>query len=206
MKSYRIIKRICDIVFSLILIIVCLPLMIVISFIIKISDVKAPILFKHQRPGVNEKPFYVLKYRTMRFSKEPLSDQERLTSLGRILRKFSLDELPQLYNVLTGEMSFIGPRPLLMSYLPYYTKEERIRHTVRPGITGLAQVNGRNHLPWDERLAMDVHYVENLSVNLDIKILIKTILKLFKNQEVIVDTYAIEGNLAEQRHTLKQVE
>ena len=119
-----------------------------------------------------------------------LPDKDRLTTLGKLIRKFSIDELPQLINIIMGEMSFIGPRPLLTSYLPYYTGEEKLRHTVKPGITGLAQVSGRNHLTWDKRMAKDIEYVKDKSLSLDFKILFKTFLKVLKQEDVVVDPYS----------------
>src|SRR5699024_6785683 len=136
------------------------------------------------------KPFYVYKFRTMTDERdengELLPDDIRLTKTGKMIRKLSLDELPQLFNILKGDMSFVGPRPLLMKYLPYYTIDERKRHSVRPGITGLAQVKGRNRLSWDKRLALDVEYVEKQSLLLDIKIILLTIKKVFKNDGLVV--------------------
>ena len=128
-----------------------------------------------------------------------LPDSVRLTKFGRILRTTSLDELPELWNILKGDMSMIGPRPLLISYLPYYTEEERLRHTVRPGLTGLAQVRGRNLLDWDKRFATDVEYVRNLTFAMDVKIFFLTIKKVFVREDIEVDTNKVEGNFAEIR-------
>jgi sugar transferase EpsL len=148
----------------------------------------APILFKQVRPGLFGKPFTLYKFRTMTNqldqSGNPLPDHLRLTPFGRFLRKCSLDELPQLYNVLKGEMSFVGPRPLLMDYLPLYSKEQAKRHQVRPGITGLAQVSGRNSIGWKEKFELDVWYVENRTFLLDLKILFFTVLKVFKTEGI----------------------
>jgi len=152
---------------------------------------------------LNEKIFTLKKFRTMTDERDAegklLPDAERLTKFGRFLRSTSLDELPELWNIFTGDMSLIGPRPLLVSYLPYYTKREQLRHTVRPGLTGLAQISGRNFLEWDKRLEKDAEYVENLSFGLDIKIFFLTIKKVFVREDVVVDTNKIEGNLAEIR-------
>lgn len=163
----------------------------------------SPVLFKQQRPGLHGKPFYLYKFRTMTDERdekgELLPDHVRLTPFGQFLRKFSLDELPQLYNILKGDMSFVGPRPLLMKYLPYYTDREKKRHNVRPGITGLAQVSGRNNLGWDERLELDVKYVENYSFWLDLKIIFLTIKKVLKSEDVVIDPRSTMKDLDEER-------
>ena len=148
----------------------------------------SPVLFRQQRPGLGGRPFEVLKLRTMRDAADrdgrPLPDAERLTRLGRLLRSTSVDELPQLWNVLRGDMSLVGPRPLLMEYLPLYSAEQARRHEVRPGITGWAQVNGRNAVSWDERFAMDVWYVDHRSLRLDLAILLRTLLKVVRREGV----------------------
>lgn len=148
----------------------------------------APILFRQQRPGLNGDPFYVYKFRTMNnqygSNNELLSDGERLTTLGKLLRKLSLDELPQLINVIKGDMSLVGPRPLLMEYLALYTEEQKTRHQVRPGITGWAQVNGRNALTWEDKFKLDIWYVKNQTVWLDIKIIVMTIMKVIKKDGI----------------------
>ncbi len=150
-----------------------------------------PVLFRQIRPGLGERPFTLLKFRTMIDALDadgrPLPDTARLTRLGRFLRRSSLDELPQLWNVLRGEMSLIGPRPLLPRYLPWFTQEERLRFTVRPGITGWAQVNGRNTSSWDERLAMDVWYVRHQSLSLDARILARTLANSIRGTGVATD-------------------
>jgi lipopolysaccharide/colanic/teichoic acid biosynthesis glycosyltransferase len=147
-----------------------------------------PLIFRQQRIGRGERTFMIVKFRTMSGARANdgrlLPDSERLTNLGRLLRVTSLDELPQLWNIIRGDMSFIGPRPLLVSYLPYYTQRERLRHTVRPGVTGLAQINGRNELEWDVRLALDVEYVERQSLGLDLYIAIVTIVKVLRRRNV----------------------
>ena len=167
-------KRFLDIVFSIIALIILSPIMLIIAILVKVK-LGSPVLFKQERPGMNEKVFKILKYRTMTDQKDAtgklLSDSERLTSFGRILRQTSLDELPELINILKGDMSIVGPRPLLVSYLPYYTDKERQRHDVRPGLSGLAQINGRNYLKWDDRLAMDIKYVNKITFLGDIKII-----------------------------------
>jgi len=148
-----------------------------------------PVLFVQQRPGLGGRPFQLMKFRTMRQSSAKgaaavASDAQRLTRLGRFLRASSLDELPELLNVLRGEMSLVGPRPLLMDYLPLYSKRQARRHEVRPGITGLAQVRGRNAIPWDERFEMDVWYVDHHNLWLDLKILLATVVTVFKRSGV----------------------
>lgn len=148
----------------------------------------APIFFRQERPGLNGKPFVMIKFRTMRnaldSSKNPLSDAERLTPFGRFLRATSLDELPELWNVLKGDMSLVGPRPLLLEYLPLYSAEQARRHESRPGITGWAQVNGRNAISWDQKFTLDVWYVDNQSFWLDIKILFLTIKKVIVKEGI----------------------
>ncbi|MDY0262758.1 sugar transferase [Syntrophotalea acetylenica] len=162
-----------------------------------------PVLFCQARPGLGGKPFMLYKFRTMTDARDAsgklLPDGMRLTPLGIFLRNASLDELPTLFNVLKGDMSLVGPRPLLMRYLPYYTPREHMRHDVRPGITGWAQVNGRNYLPWDERLALDVWYVDNWSLWLDLKILIKTFLQVLRREGVSADPDAAETDLDRER-------
>jgi lipopolysaccharide/colanic/teichoic acid biosynthesis glycosyltransferase len=162
-----------------------------------------PVVFSHARPGKDEKLFQMYKFRTMTDARgpdgEPLPDAERITPLGRFLRKTSLDELPALLNVLKGEMSLVGPRPLMVQYLPYFTDRERLRHTVRPGITGWAQIHGRNEVPWDRRLALDVWYVENQSLWLDLKILAATARMVLKREGVVVVPRSTMLNLDEER-------
>lgn len=149
----------------------------------------APVLFRQVRPGRYERPFTLLKFRTMHNTRGAdgrlLPAPQRITRLGLFLRKASLDELPQLLNVLRGDMSFVGPRPLLCAYLPFYRERERLRHSVRPGITGLAQVSGRNTLPWDERLELDARYSETMSLALDARIVLQTLLKVLRREGVI---------------------
>ncbi|KZB92201.1 sugar transferase [Bacillus sp. VT 712] len=180
-------KRLLDIVVTFILLILLFPILLICCMIVKFS-LGSPIFFKQQRPGLEEKPFYVYKLRTMNSTVdeegELLADHIRLTKMGLFLRKYSLDELPQLVNVLKGDMSLVGPRPLLMEYLTLYTKEQETRHSVRPGITGWAQVNGRNNLSWEEKLALDTWYVRNQTMGLDLKILLLTALKVVKKEGV----------------------
>lgn len=195
-------KRLLDILISGIGLICLSPILLILAVLVRVK-LGSPVIFKQERPGLNEKIFTLKKFRTMTDERDAegnlLPDSKRLTKFGRFLRSTSLDELPELWNIFTGDMSLIGPRPLLVSYLPYYTKREQLRHTVRPGLTGLAQISGRNFLEWDKRLEKDAEYVENLSFGLDIKIFFLTIKKVFVREDVVVDTNKIEGNLAEIR-------
>lgn len=194
-------KRLFDITLCLIALIL-LSLIIGISALLIRLKIGSPVLFKQRRPGLNGEPFYVYKFRTMTDDRdaegELLPDEVRLTSFGKVIRKLSLDELPQLWNVLKGEMSFVGPRPLLMEYLPLYNERQAKRHEVRPGITGWAQVNGRNAISWEEKFELDIWYVENRSLLLDIKILFLTVLKVFKSEGISQEGQAtmakFEGN------------
>ena len=167
-------KRLLDILLSLTILIVLSPLLLVLCILVR-SKLGSPIFFQQERPGLHEKIFTMYKFRTMTDKRDAegnlLPDKDRLTKFGKLLRATSLDELPEFFNILKGDMSFIGPRPLLVSYLPYYTETEALRHTVRPGLTGLAQVSGRNFLDWDRRLAKDVEYVKGLSFQMDLKVL-----------------------------------
>lgn len=197
------IKRVLDFLLSLCGIIVLSPVLLILCILVRVK-LGSPVLFRQERPGKNEKIFTLCKFRTMTDEKDEngklLPDAVRLTKFGRFLRGTSLDELPELFNILKGDMSIIGPRPLLVSYLPYYTQRERLRHSVRPGLTGLAQVSGRNFIDWDRRLAKDVEYVEHLTFGMDVKVLwmtVKTVLG--HTDEVAEDTNAVEGNFAEIR-------
>jgi sugar transferase EpsL len=176
-------KRICDFSVALFLLAVTMPAMLVVMLLIRFK-LGGPVLFRQVRPGLHCKPFTILKFRTMRDAHDthgrPLPDDKRLTAFGEALRKISLDELPQLLCVLRGDMSLVGPRPLLMEYLPLYSHEQARRHEVRPGITGWAQVNGRNALSWDEKFALDVWYVDHQSFMLDMKILWLTFLNIIR--------------------------
>jgi len=166
-----------------------MPFLITVTLLLWVAQRGEP-FFAQTRPGKNDKPFRLVKFRTMNVHTDAngqlLPEKQRLTKLGNLLRKASLDELPQFFNVIKGDMSIVGPRPLLMEYLDFYTERERRRHLVRPGLTGLAQVRGRNLISWDERLAKDVEYVETLSLSLDLKILIKSLVILFKFEQVAV--------------------
>lgn len=199
-KNYN--KKIIDFIASLILIILLSPLLILVIIVLSITNQGKPFFFQ-QRPGKNGKIFTIIKLKTMNNKKDSkgnlLPDEKRLTKVGGFIRKTSLDEIPQLINVLKGDMSLIGPRPLVIRYLPFYTDKERLRHTVRPGITGLAQVNGRNTIKWDERLALDVDYVENLSFKQDLNIFYKTVLKVIVSENIITNPKSIMEDLDEER-------
>ncbi|MEP1015970.1 MAG: sugar transferase, partial [Maribacter dokdonensis] len=199
---YIYLKRLFDIVLSLFGLLVLSPILLVVAIILAL-DFKDTPFFTQSRPGKNEKIFKVLKFKTMNNKKdkngELLSDTERLTSLGIFIRKTSIDELPQLFNVLIGDMSLIGPRPLLVKYLPYYKSEERIRFSVRPGITGLAQVTGRNYMSWDEKFRKDIYYVKNLSFKQDAQIFYKTLIKVFQTSDVELDQSSYMADLDIER-------
>ena len=191
-------KSILDKSIACITLVLLSPFLLLLSLIIYLR-LGSPIFFCQVRPGLNSQPFTIYKFRTMNNAcnahGELLPDTDRLTAMGSLMRKTSLDELPELFNVLKGDMSLVGPRPLLIQYLPYYTLREQVRNSVRPGITGWAQIHGRNHLPWDERLEMDVWYIENWSTWLDLKILAMTAYTVLKRDGVAVDTSEIEGAL-----------
>lgn len=182
------IKRTLDLILSLMALIVLMPLMIIIGILVRIN-LGSPIIFKQKRPGKNEKVFTLYKFRTMTDKRDIdgnlLPDEYRLTKFGKFLRSTSLDELPELINIIKGDMSIVGPRPLVISYLPYYNEEEKHRHDVRPGLTGLAQINGRNILNWEERFKYDITYVENVTFIEDVIIIIKTIGKVLKKQDIV---------------------
>lgn len=203
------IKRLLDIVIAFTALIVLSPVLLVVAVLVRIK-LGAPVIFHQERPGYNEKIFKLCKFRTMTDQRDEngnlLPDAVRLTKFGRILRATSLDELPELWNILKGDMSIIGPRPLLVSYLPYYTEEEKLRHTVKPGLTGLAQIRGRNLLDWDKRFATDVEYVRNLTFMMDVKIFFLTIKKVFVRENIEVDTNQVEGNFAEIRKVKLEAE
>ena len=196
------IKRLLDILISLTFIVLFSWLYLILVILVRIK-LGSPVLFCQERPGYNEKIFKLYKFRTMTDKRDEnghlLPNSERLTKFGSMLRSTSLDELPEMFNILKGDMSLIGPRPLLIEYLPYYTEEERLRHSVRPGLTGLAQVSGRNYLAWNKRLARDVEYVNHISFIMDVRIIIKTIMVVFKKEDVSVDTNVVEGYLWDER-------
>ncbi|MBQ7101987.1 MAG: sugar transferase [Clostridia bacterium] len=187
------IKRAADFLLALFaLLVLAIPLGIL-SVLVK-TKLGSPVLFRQERPGKNGEIFTLYKFRTMTDERDGngnlLPDEVRLTKFGRLLRNLSLDELPEFYNILKGDMSFVGPRPLLVRYLPLYSERQAMRHNVRPGLTGLAQVNGRNLLTWEEKFEWDVKYVENISPWLDIKILFKTVLNVLKREGISSETSA----------------
>lgn len=180
-------KRLVDVLLAATALLMLFPLLVVLALLIRRS-MGSPVLFRQVRPGLDGQPFEMVKYRTMRDAVgadgKALPDGDRLTSLGRFLRSTSLDELPELWNVLTGDMSLVGPRPLLMEYLPRYSAEQARRHEVRPGLTGLAQISGRNALNWEEKFVLDVWYVDNRSMRLDIRIIWVTVLKVLQRDGI----------------------
>ena len=198
----RFFKRALDIFCSLMAILVFWWLYVIVAILVRVK-LGNPVLFTQDRPGKNEKVFKLYKFRTMTDARDEngklLPDNVRLTKFGKLLRSTSLDELPEVFNILKGDMSIIGPRPLLVSYLPWYSGREKLRHSVRPGLSGLAQVNGRNFLDWDSRLELDVQYVEKVSFLGDVKIILKTVSKFVKKQDIAVDTNQVEPNFAEER-------
>ncbi len=195
-------KRLFDLVISIIMLTVLSPILIIATILLFFANNGKPFFFQ-KRPGKNEKIFNIIKFKTMTDKKDAngslLPDSQRLTTIGKFVRKASIDEIPQLFNVLKGDMSIIGPRPLLPEYLPYYTTTEKIRHQVRPGITGLAQVNGRNYLEWNPRLKLDVEYVENMSLKLDVHILMKTVYKVLASKDIATDATKSQPYLNELR-------
>lgn len=203
-KKY--LKRVLDILISLIFMLCFWWLYLIIAVLVR-RKLGSPIIFKQDRPGLNGKIFRMYKFRSMTDAKDKegniLSDEERLTSFGLKLRATSLDELPEMFNVLKGEMSLVGPRPLLVKYLEYYTEREKKRHLVRPGITGWAQVNGRNLLHWDARLEKDIEYVENLTFLFDVKIIILTIKKVIGKEDIITEKEMPFLTLDKEREKIK---
>lgn len=201
------IKRILDFVLSLVAIIVLSPILLITAILVKLK-LGSPIIFKQQRPGKNEKIFTLYKFRTMTDKKDKngnlLPDSERLTKFGKFLRSTSLDELPELVNILKGDMAIVGPRPLLVEYLPLYNEKQKHRHDVRPGLTGLAQVSGRNSITWEEKFNDDLEYIEKISILEDIKIIFTTIGKVFKREGISQENNAtmekFKGNKMEKKY------
>ncbi|EKY29057.1 sugar transferase [Clostridium celatum] len=195
-------KRCFDLILSLLGIVILSPIFIIIYILILVTMRESPI-FTQVRTGYKEKLFKIYKFKTMvdKYDEEgkQLPDSERLTKVGRVLRLLSLDEIPQLFNVLKGDMSLVGPRPLLERYLPYYKAEERKRFNVKPGITGLSQINGRNSISWEERFSYDIYYVDNYSFLLDMKIILKTFIKVFKFSDIKVATNLTLNDLDVER-------
>lgn len=190
---YKYIKRILDIISSLLAIIILSPLLAVTAVLVK-TKLGSPVLFRQKRPGKDEKIFTLMKFRTMTDERdengELLPDEVRLTKFGKFLRSTSIDELPELFNILKGDMSVIGPRPLLVEYIPRYNEHQHRRHEVRPGLSGWAQVNGRNTVSWEDKFDMDVHYVDNYSFAMDVKILFMTVLNVLKREGISSETSA----------------
>ena len=190
---YKYIKRILDIISSLLAIIILSPLLAVTAVLVK-TKLGSPVLFRQERPGKDEKIFTLMKFRTMTDERdengELLPDEVRLTKFGKFLRSTSIDELPELFNILKGDMSVIGPRPLLVEYIPRYNEHQHRRHEVRPGLSGWAQVNGRNTVSWEDKFDMDVHYVDNYSLAMDVKIFFMTVLNVLKREGISSETSA----------------
>jgi len=205
LKGYiykRFIKRWMDFILAFISILVLSPVLVILATLVRIK-LGSPVLFKQKRPGLNEKIFIMYKFRTMRDERdedgELLPDQIRITKFGKLLRSTSLDELPELFNILKGDMSIVGPRPLLIRYLPYYTETEKKRHCVRPGLTGLSQVNGRNLLEWSERLNLDVDYVQSISLSQDVRIILLTVKKVVQRKDIAVGNQHVIKSLDVER-------
>ena len=200
-------KRLLDIIIASIALILLSPLYALVAYKVK-KNLGSPILFRQVRPGLHGKPFEMIKFRTMKDAIDeqgnPLPDSERLTPFGKMLRSTSLDEMPELWNVIKGDMSIVGPRPLLMEYLPLYNEDQAKRHNVRPGMTGHAQVNGRNAISWEEKFTLDTWYVENQSIWLDFKIMLKTVQKVIAKDDISAEGEAtmtkFTGTKPRQRH------
>lgn len=195
-------KRFFDIVLSVCALVVLSPVLVVVAILVR-TKLGSPVIFCQERPGKDEKIFKMYKFRSMTDQRdengELLPDEVRLTKFGKILRSTSLDELPELWNILKGDMSIVGPRPLLVKYLPYYTEEERHRHDVRPGLTGLAQISGRNFLLWEERFALDVAYSRELSFSKDVGILVQTVKKVLRHEDIAVSVNQVMQDLDVER-------
>ena len=200
-------KRALDLFCCFLALLVFWWLYIIVAILVR-TKLGRPVLFKQERPGKDGKVFKLCKFRTMTDQRDEngklLPDEVRLTKFGKTLRSTSLDELPEIFNIIKGEMSLIGPRPLTVEYLPYYTEEESHRHDVRPGLSGLAQVNGRNFVDWNTRLAYDVEYVNKITFLGDLSIILKTALKFVKKEDIAVDTNKVEPNFAEERRKLME--
>ncbi len=188
----RYIKRVFDCCVAFIAIILLSPVLLIISILVKIK-LGSPVLFKQERAGFHEKPFFILKFRTMTNERnekgELLPDEIRLTKFGKILRSTSLDELPSLINILRGEMSIIGPRALPVSYLPYYTENEHHRHDVRPGLSGFAQVNGRNYVSWEDKFKMDLEYISHITLREDLRLIFRTVAVVLQHEDIDTGSY-----------------
>lgn len=203
----RFVKRPLDFLLSICALIMLSPIIGGIAIFVRLK-LGIPVLFMQERPGKNGKIFKLYKFRTMTDNRDTngnlLPDAERLTPFGIFLRSTSLDELPELFNVVKGDMAIIGPRPLLIQYLPYYTERERHRHDVRPGLSGLAQVNGRNFVKWDKRLALDIEYINKITFCGDMKIIFEAIIKVIKRNDVATDTDAVENYLDKERKGIQR--
>lgn len=200
-------KRLLDIIIASIALIMLSPLYAFVAYKVK-KNLGSPVLFRQVRPGLHGKPFEMIKFRTMKDAIDergnPLPDSERLTPFGKMLRSSSLDEMPELWNVIKGDMSIVGPRPLLMEYLPLYNKEQAQRHDVRPGMTGHAQVNGRNAIGWEEKFKLDTWYVENQSIWLDFKIMLKTVQKVIAKDDISAEGEATMTRFIGSKHKDKE--
>ena len=198
----RFIKRPLDCFLAILALVVLSPVLLITAILVRVK-LGSPVLFKQDRPGKDEKIFRLYKFRSMTDEKDEngnlLPDDRRLTKFGRKLRSTSLDELPELFNIIKGDMAVIGPRPLLTEYIPYYTEEERHRHDVRPGLSGLAQVNGRNAISWDQKLAYDVEYVSKITFSGDAKLVLKTLVKTVKRSDIQVGAQLEAGKFIDQR-------
>jgi lipopolysaccharide/colanic/teichoic acid biosynthesis glycosyltransferase len=195
-------KRILDVVGSTAGLVVTAPVQILIAVLVR-RKLGRPVLFRQTRPGLHGEPFELIKFRTMTDARDdtgrPLTDEERITPFGALLRSTSLDELPELWNVLRGDMSLVGPRPLLSEYLPHYSARQAHRHDVRPGLTGWAQINGRNAPDWEDRLEMDVWYVENRSLGLDLRILLRTVVAVLRRSGISAEGHATAPKFSDRR-------
>ena len=198
----RFFKRVFDCLLSGIALIVLSPVIIITAILVRIK-LGSPVIFMQERPGKDEKLFKLFKFRSMTDERDEkghlLPDEKRLSRFGRILRTTSLDELPELVNIFRGDMAIVGPRPLLVRYLPFYKPEERVRHSVRPGLTGLAQINGRNNLDWDERIGLDVQYVKKITFLGDLKIIFQTVGKVLKRSDIAFGEQLIMQDLDKER-------
>lgn len=205
----RVFKRLFDIICALLALVVFWWLYVIVAVLVRVK-LGSPIIFKQPRPGKNEQVFNLYKFRSMTDERDSegnlLPDEVRLTKFGKLLRSTSLDELPEVFNILNGDMSIIGPRPLLVRYLPYYTDEERHRHDVRPGLSGWAQVNGRNFITWEETFKLDIEYVNNVSFLFDIKIIIYSIVKFLKRSDITDATQGTQDSSGRKVHDALDIE
>ena len=205
----RFFKRPLDVLCALLALTVFCWLYAIVAILVRVK-LGSPVVFKQKRPGKNEKIFTLYKFRTMTDEEDEngnlLPDEVRLTKFGRFLRKTSLDELPEAVNILKGDMSVVGPRPLLVTYLPYYSETEKHRHDVRPGLSGWAQIHGRNYVSWDERLALDIEYVNKITFSRDVSVVFNSFLQAVKHEDIAVDTNSVEPNFAEERKSKKKLE